>query len=87
MVKAKTEAGRRTIVLPDFALTALKRHQAMQRQERMAATHWDDPDVVFASTIGTPLEPRNVLRWWHDLTTRAGLAAGGSTLPDTPLLR
>lgn len=73
VTQAKTDAGRRTIALPSFAVKALNGHQAKQRKERMAAAHWDDPEVVFASSIGTPLEPRNVLRWWHDLTTRAGV--------------
>lgn len=73
VTQAKTEAGRRTIALPAFAIKSLSDHRAMQRKERIAAAHWEDPDVVFASTIGTPLEPRNVLRWWHDLTTRAGV--------------
>lgn len=29
--------------------------------------------LVFASTIGTPIEPRNVNRFWDELRRRAGL--------------
>jgi integrase len=70
---AKTDAGRRTIALPGFVVSALRSHQRAQRVERMAAAVWRDPDLVFASTTGTPLDSRNLLRWWHDLTVRAGV--------------
>ena len=36
-------------------------------------------DLVFPSTAGTRLDRRNVLRWWHSLTSTPGSAAGGST--------
>jgi integrase len=71
--KAKSEAGVRTIALPPMVVTALREHRRQQNVERMAATYWDDVSVVFASTIGTPLDGRNVTRWWHDLTIRAGV--------------
>jgi integrase len=71
--KAKTEAGERSIALPPVALAALKAHRRAQKTERMAAAHWDDPGVVFATSIGTPLDGRNALRWWHELTERAGV--------------
>jgi integrase len=70
---AKTDAGRRTIALPGFAGAALRQHRAGQRLERMAARVWIDPGLVFASTLGTELDPRNVTRWWHDLTVGAGV--------------
>lgn len=71
--QSKTEAGKRTIALPGFVVAALRAHRARQLEERMAAPYWGDERLVFASTIGTPLEPRNVLRWWHELTIRAGV--------------
>jgi len=70
---AKTPAGVRTVALPAFVVAALKAHKAQQRREHMAAARWDDADLVFASTVGTTLDPRNVLRWWHALTERAGV--------------
>ena len=48
-------------------MTALRAHRHQQNAERMASRVWIDPDVVFASTVGTPLESRNVTRWWHAL--------------------
>ena len=43
------------------------------KRERTAADYWDDPGLVFTSSIGTRLDRRNVLRWWHDLTVRSGV--------------
>jgi integrase len=71
--KAKTASGVRTIALPPFVVAALDRHRRRQRRERMAAKVWGDDDLVFASSVGTVLDPRNVLRWWHGLTRRAGV--------------
>jgi integrase len=70
---AKTDAGVRTVPLPPLAVDALKAHRARQREERIASDVWGDPALVFASTVGTKLDRRNVLRWWHELTIRAGV--------------
>jgi integrase len=70
---SKTDAGSRTVALPGFVVAALKAHRARQREERMASDVWGDPDLVFCSIVGTRLDRRNVLRWWHDLTIRAGV--------------
>jgi integrase len=71
--QAKTEAGIRTIPLPRFVVSALKTDRTRQREERMASRAWIDPELVFTTTVGTQLDRRNVLRWWHDLTVRAGV--------------
>lgn len=68
---AKTDAGRRTVALPPMVSTSLKEHRRRQLEERVASQVWVDPELVFTTTIGTMLDRRNVLRWWHDLTTRA----------------
>jgi integrase len=34
---------------------------------------WREHGLVFASTVGTPIEPRNVNRRWDELRLRAGL--------------
>ena len=70
---SKTDAGVRTVALPDFVVTALKAHRARQREERMASDVWGDPDLVFTTSIGTVIDRRNALRWWHELTIRAGV--------------
>jgi integrase len=70
---SKTEAGVRTVALPAFAVDALRQHRVRQLEEREQAEWWGDPGLVFASTAGTNLDRRNTLRWWHDLTERAGV--------------
>lgn len=42
--------------------------------ERLAlGDAWREHGLVFASSIGTPIEPRNVNRRWDELRARAGL--------------
>jgi len=50
---------------------ALRAHRAAQVQERLASRAWADQTLVFTTSIGTPLEPRNVLRSFHGLCDRA----------------
>ena len=73
VVASKTDAGIRTVALPGFVVEALRAHRVRQAEEKMAADVWGDPGLVFASTVGTRLDRRNVLRWWHELTIRAGV--------------
>lgn len=65
----KTEAGRRTLVLPGYLVEALKQHQAEQKAEGL----YKRDGFVFCSTEGEPLNQRDVLAWWHDATVRAGV--------------
>ena len=71
--ESKTKSGIRTVALPSKVVAALREHGKRQRRERVAATFWGDPELVFTSAVGTELDGRNVLRWWHDLTIRAGV--------------
>jgi integrase len=48
-------------------------HRRRQDEERAAAHRWEDHDLVFPSTIGTPTEPRNVNRHFALLRERAGM--------------
>jgi integrase len=41
---------------------------------RLAGSRWQASSLVFTSTIGTPLEPRNVNRQFDTLLAKAGLA-------------
>jgi integrase len=70
---AKTAAGVRPVALPRFVVDALKEHRARQREERIASDVWGDPSLVFTTTVGTRIDRRNALRWWHELTIRAGV--------------
>ena len=74
-VKApKTEKSRRRLTLPASVVAALRAHRDRQAFERQAVgMDWHETGFVFTTTIGTPLDPRNVLRVWHGLLTAAGL--------------
>jgi integrase len=70
----KTKGSIRTIPLPAFAVESLRLHRERQREERaLMGEDWKgaEVDLVFTTTIGTPLEPRNVLR--HLQSTLASL--------------
>ncbi|MCU1668491.1 MAG: integrase family protein [Blastococcus sp.] len=70
----KTEKSRRAVPLPRSAVDVLRAHQTRQAMDRDAAQEvWKDSDLVFTTEIGTPLEPRNVLRRFELLAQRAGL--------------
>lgn len=70
----KTEKSRRRLTLPGTAVTALRAHRDRQAFERqVAGDYWQDSGLVFTTTLGTPLDPRNVLRIWQKLLADAGL--------------
>ena len=70
----KTDKSRRTVPLPRSTVETLRAHLTTQADERlMTAEAWREHGLVFTTEIGTPLEPRNVLRRFELLTQRAGL--------------
>jgi len=61
--QTNTQASRRTIVLPEVAVAALRKWKAEQNQEKLLlgdAEAWERPDLVFTTAIGTPLNPNNI---------------------------
>jgi integrase len=64
LVAPKTARGRRTVPLPRFAIEALRDHRLRQelQDKLLAGDRWQDNGFVFASTIGTPNEERNIRR-------------------------
>src|SRR5206468_678998 len=72
LVGVKTDKSRRTISLPRFAMAALRTHRSKQAEERLVAgSRWRDNGLVFASTIGTPLDRWDVHRRFKTLLMRA----------------
>lgn len=69
----KTEASKATIKLPAYVVEAVKLHHKQQSAERLAARVWESEELVFTTTIGTALEPRNVNRMWHAICDSAGV--------------
>jgi integrase len=72
-VDPKTAASAAPVAIPTPVVDALRAHRRTQAAERMAARAWVDPGLVFTTSVGTPLEPRNVNRAWAALCDRAGV--------------
>lgn len=74
LVEPKTALSRRTVTLPASAVAALRVQHDRQAFERAAAGEkWQEWNLVFASGIGTPLEPSNVTHRLQALLADAGL--------------
>ncbi len=74
LVEPKTRKSRRTIFMPQVTVNALRSHRISQLEERLAAgTRWKESGLVFTSTIGTSLDPRNASRLFQEALQRAGL--------------
>ena len=70
----KTRMSRRTLALPRATVDILREHLERQQQERIkAGAAWRDHDLVFCTSVGTPLDAANIRREFRDLTARAGL--------------
>jgi integrase len=75
-VEPKSEKSRRTVTLPALTVQTLKRHATRQKKERLLTVgSWVDSGLVFTSTIGTPLDERNVRRALKGVLTVAKLPA------------
>lgn len=70
----KTPKSRRALVLPELVLDALRVHRGRQQAERRAAgDRWQDLDLVFPTSVGTPMSPSNLRRDLARLTEAVGL--------------
>lgn len=72
----KTDRSRRTLMLPNVCVTALRAHRKRQQEERLkAGERWTDSGLVFVTALkakkpgkgareraGLPLDPRNATR-------------------------
>ena len=67
-------ASRRTVGLPQRAVSALKSHRKRQAEEKLRVADYEDSGLVFASSKGTPIDAQNVVnRYYKPLLKRAGL--------------
>jgi integrase len=70
----KTQKSRRTLRLPERAVAALREHLIQQAAHRLLAGNlWQDRDLVFCTSIGTPLDAANVRRTFKRITKAAAL--------------
>ncbi|MBN6058323.1 site-specific integrase, partial [Nonomuraea sp. RK-328] len=82
VVSAKTEGSDATLAIPRAVVTLLRQHKVEQAAERLAATVWADPGLVFTTSVGTPIEPRNANRAWNALCDEVAI-----TRPDGKRVR
>jgi integrase len=74
----KTRKSRRTLALPARCVDALRRQKMLQAQEREAAgSRWQEHGLVFASKVGTALDPSHVRRDF-----RAAIKGAAGVNPD-----
>jgi integrase len=66
LIEPKTDRSRRKIALPQVAVSALHAHRARQAVEReQCGENWQETGMVFTTTVGTMLDPRNMLRTFY----------------------
>lgn len=75
IMDTKTAGSERTIThLPETVLKALRKRRARQAEQKLkAGADWTDTGLVFTTSTGKPLEPRNVTRSFHGLLKRADI--------------
>jgi integrase len=70
----KTEKSRRTLALPQSAVTALREHRKWQATSRLAAGPlWQDTGLMFTTSVGTALDASHVRRDFRSLCNKAGI--------------
>jgi integrase len=74
LVELKTKSAYRSINLPAFTVAALRSQYVRQLEERLlAGTRWQETGLVFTTSVGTPIEPRNYKRAFDSALEKAGL--------------
>lgn len=74
-VDVKSQAGRRTIPLPDQLFELIGQHRSKQATEReRAANEWHEGGWIFTQPNGKPLDPRRDLDEWKELLSEAGVS-------------
>jgi integrase len=70
----KTDGSARVIPIPSPLLSVLRAHRERQHHDRqLAGASSHEGDYVFATMIGTPIEPRNVNRHFDKLCNSTGV--------------
>ena len=70
----KTEASIRTIAIGEDDVQILRTHRRQQAEERLLlGPEYEDNGLVFPTSIGTPMRPRNLYRHFKREAEKAGL--------------
>ena len=69
-----TKSGRRTISLGVNTIDKIRDHHQQQMIEKKEmGDRWEENELIFPSTIGTPMHQRNLLRRFKNLIQESGL--------------
>jgi integrase len=70
----KTQFGNRVIAVGPITLVKLREHRQQQKLEKAIIIHrWQENDLIFPTTIGTPRDPHNLLKCFKEILGKAGL--------------
>lgn len=70
----KTRYGKRTLKLGSKTIEVLRAHYQRQQMARLeAGEKWPDHDLIFVTSVGTPINHRNLLRDFKQELRNAGL--------------
>lgn len=70
----KTLKSRRAVNVPSPVLEALQKNRDLQERERAELGEaWVESGFIFTTSIGTPIDPRNLYREFSQICERAGL--------------
>jgi integrase len=70
----KNSRSRTIQSIPPYVLAALREHKATQNERGLAlGVAWHDNDLVFLTSIGTPIVPNNLVRDYNHLVAQAGV--------------
>jgi integrase len=74
LADTKTAKSRRAVNLPTPMIAVLKAHRVRQAEDRLKlGSAWTDSGYVFTTSIGTPIDPRNLYRDFKGVCRDAGL--------------
>jgi len=70
----KTETGNRIISIGESTLEQMKKHKQRQKFDKeYLGDRWKESELVFTSTIGTPIDPKNLNLDFKRVLRKAGL--------------
>ncbi|WP_322756721.1 tyrosine-type recombinase/integrase [Frankia sp. Cas3] len=67
----KTKGSKATLALPEMVVVVLREHKNRQDTAKAAALEWHDDGLVFTTSTGRGIQPRNVNRWWDKVCADA----------------
>lgn len=72
--RSKTASGHRAVILPAIAIETLKQHRKAQAELHLKlGPGYSDQGIVFATSLGTAIDPGNFRRGWDRIRKAAGI--------------